>query len=563
MECTKLFSFVFYLSCLSSLTVIQAEDPYLFFEWQVTYGTLSPLGKPQQVILINNQFPGPTINSTSNNNIVINIFNKLDEPLLFTWNGVQQRKNSWQDGLPGTTCPIKPGTNFTVKFQVKDQIGSYYYYPTTALHKAAGGYGGLRIHSRDLIPIPFDIPSGDFDVLVGDWYSDSHTSLKGFLDSGRPLGRPDGVLINGKGVTSKDDKPMFTMQSGKTYRYRICNVGMKNSINVRFQDHKMKLVEIEGSHTVQNDYDSLDVHLGQCYSVLITANKEANNYLLVASTRFTKEVLTSTAVFGYENGKGAPSTVLPPAPSDGTDGIAWSMNQFRSFRWNLTASAARPNPQGSYHYGQINITRTIRLSASSGKANGKLRYAFNGVSHTDPETPMKLAEYFGLSDKVFKYDLIKDVPPPTIKGVGDGESVTIAPNVLNATFRNFVEIILENPEKSINSFHLAGFSFFAVAVEPGVWSPEKRKTYNLVDAVSRNTIQVYPNSWAAIMLTLDNAGMWNLRSTTLERGYLGQQMYFSVVSPERSLRDEYMLDDTQQLCGVAIGAPKPPPYGLA
>ncbi|MBF6085340.1 hypothetical protein IU485_28710 [Nocardia cyriacigeorgica] len=38
----------------------------------------------------------------------------------------------------------------------------------------------------------------------------------------------------------------------------------------------------------------------------------------------------------------------------------------RSFRWNLTASAARPNPQGSYHYGQINITRTIMVLVSRG-----------------------------------------------------------------------------------------------------------------------------------------------------------------------------------------------------
>lgn len=64
---------------------VKSEDPYLFFTWNVTYGTLSPLGKPQQVILINDQFPGPVINSTSNNNVVVNLFNNLDEPFLLTW----------------------------------------------------------------------------------------------------------------------------------------------------------------------------------------------------------------------------------------------------------------------------------------------------------------------------------------------------------------------------------------------------------------------------------------------------------------------------------------------
>lgn len=65
--------------------VAQAEDPYLFYDWKVTYGTQSPLGAPQQVILINGQFPGPNLNTTTNNNIVLNVFNQLDEPLLFTW----------------------------------------------------------------------------------------------------------------------------------------------------------------------------------------------------------------------------------------------------------------------------------------------------------------------------------------------------------------------------------------------------------------------------------------------------------------------------------------------
>ncbi|XP_075498757.1 L-ascorbate oxidase homolog [Primulina tabacum] len=543
------------ISILSThVFVVKSEDPYLFYTWNVNYATLSPLGVPQQVIQINGQFPGPKINCTSNNNIVVNVFNHLDEPLLFTWNGIQQRKNSWQDGTLGTNCPIQPGTNFTYHFQVKDQIGSYYYYPTTAFHRAAGGYGPLTVHSRDLIPVPFDRPEDDYAVLVGDWYSKGHSNLKKLLDGGRSLGRPDGLIINGKnGKSDGKDQPMFNMIPGKVYRYRICNVGMKNSINARFQGHPMKLVEVEGSHTVQNVYDSLDVHLGQCYSVLVTADQAPKDYLFVASTRFTKSPLTATATIRYVGGKDPASAALPEAPV----GWAWSLNQFRSLRWNLTASAARPNPQGSYHYGKINITRTIKFVNSAGSVDGKLRYAVNGVSHIDPETPVKLAEYFGIANKVFKYDLIGDEPPS-----GAGDKITIAPNVIQAIFRNFVEIIFENHEKSVQSWHLDGYSFFPVAIEPGRWTADKRTKYNLIDAVSRHTIQVYPKSWAAVMTTLDNAGMWNLRSMLLERNYLGQQLYISVLSPEHSLRDEYNIQDDILLCGLVKNMPRPKPYSI-
>jgi len=539
--------------CLSA--GVFAEDPYIFQDWKVTYGNIAPLGVSQQGILINGQFPGPQINCTSNNNIYVNVFNELDEPLLLTFAGVQQRKNSWQDGTPGTMCPIAPGTNYTYRFQVKDQIGSYFYFPTTGLQRAAGGMGMLKVHSRELIPVPFDNPADEFSLLVGDWYNKGHKTLKKILDSGRTIGTPDGIHINGKSVkVGENAEPLVTMEAGKTYRYRVCNVGLRTSVNIRFQGHPMKLVEVEGSHTVQNRYDSLDLHVGQCASVLVTADKDPKDYYFVTSSRFLKKVMSTVAIIRYANGKGAASPELPLPPPENSVGIAWSINQFRSFRWNLTASAARPNPQGSYHYGKINITRTIKLVSSRATVNGKLRFGLNGVSHMDIETPLKLAEYYTiaklLKKNLFSYDLVKDEPPQ------DLNAVVVAPSVINATFRNFHEIIFENREKTIQSYHLDGYSFFAVAIEPGRWSPEKRKNYNLVDAISRHTIHVYPNSWAAVMTTLDNAGMWNLRSDMMERTYLGQQLYFSVLSENLSLRDEYNIPEPQALCGDVAGFPK-------
>ncbi|KAB2069323.1 hypothetical protein ES319_A08G089600v1 [Gossypium barbadense] len=495
------------LLCLSAAgppLLVQGGDPYLFFTWNVTYSSISPLGTPQQGILINNQFPRPNINSTTNNNIVINVFNYLDEPFLLRWNGIQHRKNSWQDDVLGTNCPIPPKTNYTYRFQVKDQIGSYMYYPVTAMHKVAGGFGGLRINSRLLIPVPYDDPSDDYTILAGDWFSKGHIALNKILDSD-----------DGK------DEPLFSMELGKTYKYRICNVGIKTALNIQFQGHNMRLVEMEGSHTMQSMYDSLDVHVGQCYSVLVMANREPMDYYVVASTRFTRQMVTATPIIRYPNEKGVASPKLPPPPTS----WAWSLNQFRTFRWNLTASAARLNPQGSYHYGSINITRTIKLINAA-------------VSYVEPSTPLKLAEYYNVADKGFKYDNIVDDPPAEISKI-----------ILDPI------IIFENHENAIQSWHLSGYSFFAVA-------PEKRKNYNILDAVSRHTIQVFPQSWAAILLTFDNCGMWNIRSEIWDRHYLGQQLYVSVLSSARSLKDEYNMPDDSPLCGIVESMPKPQPSNV-
>lgn len=528
----SLFSFT-----LSLFAIVAAEDPYRFFNWNVTYGDIYPLGVRQTGILINGQFPGPDIHSVTNDNLIINVFNSLDDPFLLSWSGVQQRRNSYEDGVLGTTCPIPPGKNFTYILQVKDQIGSFYYFPSLAFHKAAGGFGGLRILSRPRIPVPFPDPAGDYTVLIGDWYKSNHTALKDHLDTGKKLPFPDGILINGRGPNGAS----FNVEQGKTYRLRISNVGLENSLNFRIQNHKMKLVEVEGTHTLQTTYSSLDVHVGQSYSVLVTADQPARDYYIVVSTRFTSQVLTTTGLLRYSNSAGP---VSGPPPGGPTIQVDWSLNQARSIRTNLTASGPRPNPQGSYHYGLINTTRTIILLSSAGQVNDKQRYAINSVSYVAPDTPLKLADYFKIPG-VFRVGSISDRPT--------GGGIYLDTSVMQADFRAFIEIVFQNDEDIVQSFHLDGYSFFVVGMDGGQWTPASRNEYNLRDAVSRCTTQVYPNSWTAIYVALDNVGMWNLRSEFWARQYLGQQFYLRVYTTSTSIRDEFPIPKNALLCGKASG----------
>ncbi|KAK9026187.1 hypothetical protein V6N11_039033 [Hibiscus sabdariffa] len=514
-----------------------ADSPYRFFDWNVTFGDIYPLGVRQTGILINGQFPGPDIHSVTNDNLIINVHNSLNEPFLISWNGIQQRRNSYEDGVYGTTCPIPPGKNFTYILQVKDQIGSFFYFPSLAFHKAAGGFGGIRILSRPRIPVPFPDPAGDYTVLIGDWYKSNHTNLKARLDRGRKLPFPDGILINGRGPGGAS----FNVEQGKTYRLRISNVGLENSLNFRIQNHRLTLVEVEGTHTLQTTYSSIDLHVGQSCSVLFTADQPAKDYYVAVSTRFTSRVLTSTAILRYSNSAGP---VSGPPPGGPTIQIDWSLNQARSIRKNLTASGPRPNPQGSYHYGLINTTRTIILANSAGQVNGKQRYAVNSVSFVPADTPLKLADYFKIGG-VYHVGSISDSPR--------GGKIYLDTSVMQADYRAFVEIVFQNNENIVQSWHLDGYNFFVVGMDGGQWTPASRRGYNLHDAVSRCTTQVYPKSWTAVYVALDNVGMWNLRSEFWARQYLGQQFYLRVYTTSTSLRDEFLIPKNALICGRASG----------
>nr|XP_016454015.1 PREDICTED: monocopper oxidase-like protein SKS1 [Nicotiana tabacum] len=203
---------------LSGVTCIE-----IYHEWIVSIDTtINPLSSPQSVITINGMFPGPLINATTNDVVNVNVFNNMDESLLITWNGIQQRLNSWQDGVSGTNCAIEPGTNWTYVFQAKDQIGTFTYFPSINFHKVAGGYGPIRVNNRNVIAVPFLKPEAEFDILIGDWFSTDYKSLRSSVqdrESSQLFDVPDAILMNGKGpyaLAISKGHESFTVTKGKT-----------------------------------------------------------------------------------------------------------------------------------------------------------------------------------------------------------------------------------------------------------------------------------------------------------------------------------------------------------
>lgn len=96
----------------------------------------------------------------------------------------------------------------------------------------------------------------------------------------------------------------------------------------------MVLVETEGSYVNQIQLDSLDVHVGQSYSVLVTANQIDADYYIVASPKMivstNSNTLIGVAVLHYENSTTPANGPIPigPDPFD----LQFSINQAKSIR---------------------------------------------------------------------------------------------------------------------------------------------------------------------------------------------------------------------------------------
>lgn len=121
------------------------------------------------------------------------------------------------------------------------------------------------------------------------------------------------------------------MATGKTYRFRISNVGNTFSLNFRIQNHPMVIVETEGSYTNQITVDSLDVHVGQSYSVLVTADQDEADYYMVATPKMfsvnDSSSLAGIGVLHYYNSLTQVGGPLPAGPDP--------------FDWNFTVIQAR------------------------------------------------------------------------------------------------------------------------------------------------------------------------------------------------------------------------------
>lgn len=121
---------------------------------------------------------------------------------------------------------------------------------------------------------------------------------------------------------------------------------------------------------------------------------------------------------------------------------------------DLAVGAARPNPQGSFRYGTINVSRTLLLGSDMDYIEGKPRYTINGVSFVDPGTPLKLADYFNISG-VFEPGSFPNVSSP-------GFLPRLNVTVIDVGFHDFVHVIFQNHGQYVESWHADGHSFFVV-----------------------------------------------------------------------------------------------------
>lgn len=119
------------------------------YDFTISRGVIAPDGFQKDVLLINNQFPGPLIEANWGDTIQVKVCNNITAPEEGTaihWHGFLQSLTPWEDGVPSVSqCPIAPGKCFT--YNVKATLyGSTWYHAHYSAQYSGGLFGPLVVY---------------------------------------------------------------------------------------------------------------------------------------------------------------------------------------------------------------------------------------------------------------------------------------------------------------------------------------------------------------------------------------------------------------------------------
>ncbi|XP_039157487.1 L-ascorbate oxidase [Eucalyptus grandis] len=257
------------------------------YNWDVRRELKSPSSYKKQVVTINRESPGPTIQAGRGDRVFVSVINRLEENLAIHWDGTRQIKSLGSDGTEAINQrPIFPGENFTYRF-IADRLGKSPYYSYYRSQTVDGLHGFIDV----LPPYSMTEPSAcDYgkSIILDDQY------YKSYYDC---AAEPESLLIPRKGKfdyaesTAPSSHPTacdginpeylhWRVLPGKTYRLNISSVTAQSALSFRIEDHNLTVVEADGHYIVP----SLIVYSGKTYSVKIKADQDpSRNYSITTN----------------------------------------------------------------------------------------------------------------------------------------------------------------------------------------------------------------------------------------------------------------------------------------
>ncbi|CAH3112088.1 unnamed protein product [Pocillopora meandrina] len=283
----------------------------------------------RMAISINGLIPGPTLIVYEGQKVIIHVHNNLTtEGISIHWHGMHQRGTPWMDGVGQLTqCQIGPSSSFSYEYTASPS-GTFWYHSHSGAQRTDGIYGALVVQENETrlnqirteLNANFqDLPDQHTLTLL-DWQGEASLDL--FTQSQAGLGfypdQPYGEvptpsdqryastrsfdnggagpipyfsgIINGKGrhvdvPYNKTRLSIFTVESGKIYRFRLVGAQGLYSYSFSIDGHKLIVVGTDGYWIEpEKEVDYIMIHPGERYDFLLNATETSKDYWIRAET---------------------------------------------------------------------------------------------------------------------------------------------------------------------------------------------------------------------------------------------------------------------------------------
>ncbi|KAF1983986.1 multicopper oxidase [Aulographum hederae CBS 113979] len=457
---------------------ITANAATVTYDFNVTWVRANPDAQfERDVIGINNQWPLPPVTATVGDRLIVNVENQLgNEPVTIHWHGMYMNGTTDMDGAAGVSqCEIPPGGAFTYNFTI-DQPGTYWYHSHVRGQYPDGLRGPLIIHDPDS---PFaDHYDEEIVLTLSDWYHDSMPNLlSSFISVTNPTGAepvPQAALMN------DTQNLTVSVEPGKTYMFRMVNMGAFAAQYVWFEGHTMQIVEVDGIYTEPADAEMLYITAAQRYSVLVTMKNDTSaNFaingamdqdLFDAVPDGLQSNVTGWLVYDQANENPAPTLV-------------------DEYNWFDDFTLVPQDGEDLYD----NVDYTVSLDLKMDNLGDGANYAFfNDITYVGPKVPTL-------------YTALTTGDSATDAVVYGGNT-----NPFILEHNQVVEIILNNNDPGKHPFHLHGHAFqlaYRSDEEAGPYVGNATADYP-AKPMRRDTVLVKPDGHIVLRFKSDNPGIW-------------------------------------------------------
>ncbi|ESW18830.1 hypothetical protein PHAVU_006G074000 [Phaseolus vulgaris] len=519
----------FLLALLALIASLASATEIHFHEFVVQARSVRRLCKTQNIITVNGQFPGPTVEARNGDFMIIKVVNAAQYNISIHWHGLRMLRNPWADGPSYVTqCPIQPGGSYTYRFRIRDQEGTLWWHAHTSFLRATV-YGAFIIYPRLGSPYPFSMPKQEFPLLLGEWFDSDIVLLQRQADfAGLPPHPSVAYTINGQPGDlyrcSSQGTVRVPVEAGESIMLRIISSTLNQELFFSIANHSMTVVGTDATYTKPFRTTVLMIGPGQTFNVLVTADQPQGHYYMAArayesAVNAPFDNTTTTAILEYRStrrrNQNRPRPVLPtlPAFNDTATSTAFTA-RIRGLAGVKVFTKVDVNLYFIVGLGLINCTdpNSPRCQGPNGT---RFTASMNNISFVLPKTTSLMQAYYEGIPGVFTTDF-PPIPPLQFDYTGNVPRGLWTPSrgtkLYKVKYGSRVQIVLQDTSivtTEEHPMHVHGFHFFVVGSGFGNFNPATDPLkFNLVDPPVRNTIGTPPGGWVAIRFVADNPGIW-------------------------------------------------------